>query len=415
MTTNLYYNKQIGKNLVSREDGADVWNDDNDGTHTDIHYVLNILGIKYKWTDSLNNSIPVVNVGSLHHRSDNFSNIIRKSANKYKKCIILSTQEPWQKDVIDKYLNLYDNIFLMDCSTNLEDKQYHERYMPFPFLFVKMFSLQQQQTHVFPHIDYDRQICLFNCLMANWRADKHILYSILGYTLSVTNKDEGRVSLVDENIVTYRAPTFDVGIEPILKYYREMDNDFCDFAVEGVSTFKDRLLDRDVEFRNNIRAHPRYVYDDSCISLICESMSGSSFKSEWDDVFNQPKLTNIDSRAYITEKSILPIMNKHPWITYGEVGFHSTMESYGILPHDELFNLGCDNQPDPVIRGYEVVQEIIKNDLDYYKEILSNPESDTRKKIERNNYVLFNMNSILWKQLKTQMETYLTKFKDYNG
>ena len=86
MTTNLYYNKQIGKNLVSRKDGADVWNDDNDGLHTDIHYVLNILGIKYKWTDSLNDSIPVVNVGSLHHRSDNFDNILWKSANKYKKC-----------------------------------------------------------------------------------------------------------------------------------------------------------------------------------------------------------------------------------------------------------------------------------------------------------------------------------------
>jgi hypothetical protein len=109
-------------------------------------------------------------------------------------------------------------------------------------------------------------------------------------------------------------------------------------------------------------------------------------------------------------------MNKHPWIVYGEAGFHKTLESFGILPHYELFDLdSIDDQPSPVIRGFEVVQQIIKEDIDYYKEIISNPESETRKIIERNNYVLFNMNSILWTQLRIQMETYLTKFKDYNG
>ena len=46
MPTRLYYNKQVGKNLIGRIDGADVWNDYQDGYQTDIHYVLNILGIK---------------------------------------------------------------------------------------------------------------------------------------------------------------------------------------------------------------------------------------------------------------------------------------------------------------------------------------------------------------------------------
>ena len=166
-------------NLITSEEGADVWNDDADLQHTDIQYVLNVLGIEYNWSNSLADSIPIINVGSLHHKSEQFNNIIEKSASTYKKCIILSTQEPWQKDVIDNVLETYTNIFLMDCSTHLEDKQYHERYMPFPFLFVKMFSLQQQLTHIFPHIKYDRQQFKFNCLMANWRADKHILYSVL--------------------------------------------------------------------------------------------------------------------------------------------------------------------------------------------------------------------------------------------
>ena len=108
-------------------------------------------------------------------------------------------------------------------------------------------------------------------------------------------------------------------------------------------------------------------------------------------------------------------MNKHPWIAYGECGFHATMESLGILPHDELFDLGFDTQSNPVIRAFEVAQEVDKHHLEYYKNIISDPNSETRKKIERNNYVLFNTNSILWKQLTNQMETYLTQFKDYNG
>ena len=414
MITTLYYNKQPNKNLITSEDGADVWNDEGGLRHTDIQYVLNVLGIKYKWSNSLEDSIPVVNVGSLHHKSEKFNSIIEKSASTYKKCIILSTQEPWQKDVIDNVLNTYSNIFLMDCSTHLEDKQYHERYMPFPFLLVKMFSLQQQQTHIFPHIEYNKQQFKFNCLMANWRIDKHILYSVLRHKLSSTNTLE-ELSLVEENVVTYKRPTIEVGIEPLIKSYREFDNDFCDFAVQGTISFEDRLLDNDVEYRNNIRAHPRHVYDSTCISLICESMSGSTFESSWDHIYNKPGIKNIDSRAYITEKSILPIMNKHPWIAYAECGFHATLESFGILPHDELFDLNFDTQGNPVIRAFEVAQEVDKYNLKQYKKIISDPNSETRKKIERNNYVLFNTNSILWKQLTNQMETYLTQFKDYNG
>jgi hypothetical protein len=403
-------------NLISKVDGADVWNDSIDGSlqHTDMHYILNTLGIKYKWSDKLDDSIPVVNIGSCHHRSGQFYNIISNAASTYKKVIILSTQEPWQKDIIDKYLDMYPNIFLMDCSTHLEDKQYHERYMPFPFLFIKMFSIQSQQTHVYPHINYSKQHQIFNCLMANWRADKHILYSVLRHTCS-TSDPQGDVSIAEENIVTYRKPTFDADIEPLVALYREMDNDFCDYAVAGVSTFQDRLLHDDVVFRNTVRAHPRHVYEETCISLICESMSGATYEDQWDHVYNIPGIRNIDSRAYITEKSILPIMNKHPWIVYGECNFHKTLDSLGILPHDELFDLGFDTQPNPVIRAFEIVQEVIKNDLEYYKKIIEDPNSDTRKKIERNNYVLFNTSSILWKQLKEQMEEYLTKFKDHNG
>jgi hypothetical protein len=412
MTTTLYYNNQPSNNLITREDGADVWND-TDGYHTDIQYVFNVLGIKYKWSEDLRDSIPVVNVGSLHHKSDQFNKIIKESAESYKKCIILSTQEPWQKDVIDKILETYSNIFLMDCSTHLEVEQYHERYMPFPFLLVKMFSLQQQQTHIFPHIRYNEQQFKFNCLMANWRADKHILYSVLRH-ISPSDTHEP-VSLVEKNIVTYKKPTSLVGIEPLIGLYREFDNDFCDFAVKGVGIFQDRLLDNDVEYRNNIRAHPIHVYESTCISLICESMSGATYQESWDHVSNKPGITNIDSRAYITEKSILPIMNKHPWLVYGECGFHATLESFGILPHDELFDLNFDTQGNPVIRAFEVAQEVDKYNLKQYKKIISDPNSETRKKIERNNYVLFNTNSILWKQLTNQMETYLTQFKDYNG
>ena len=68
-------------------------------------------------------------------------------------------------------------------------------------------------------------------------------------------------------------------------------------------------------------------------------MSGSTYEETWDSENKIAGIENIDSRAYITEKSILPIMNQHPWLVYGEANFHKTMETFGILPHDELFDL----------------------------------------------------------------------------
>tara|TARA_B100001559_G_C16231440_1_gene498068 strand:- start:246 stop:680 length:435 start_codon:yes stop_codon:yes gene_type:complete len=143
-------------------------------------------------------------------------------------------------------------------------------------------------------------------------------------------------------------------------------------------------------------------------------MSGSTYEETWDSENKIAGIENIDSRAYITEKSILPIMNKHPWLVYGEANFHKTMETFGILPHDELFDLGFDTQGNPIKRAFQVAEEVNKYDIDFYKNIISDPQSETRKKIEQNNYVLFNTNSILWNKLTKQMETYLTNFKDYN-
>ena len=105
----LYYNKYPYKNIVNREqDGVDVWNDlPNNPQDSSFYKVLNSLGIEYQWSDNPNDSIVIADVGSLHHRTPEFDRVIEHVANSYKKAIILSTQEPWQKDTIDKILGLY--------------------------------------------------------------------------------------------------------------------------------------------------------------------------------------------------------------------------------------------------------------------------------------------------------------------
>ena len=426
----VFFNKEPNKNIVSVKDGADVWNDivlpdGSQSNYTGIGDLFNALGLDFEWSDNQKDSIPFINVGSLSHRSSKFYKICEYANMKFDKAIILSTQEPWQKDILNKFLRTFENLFFMDCGTHLYDaQQYHKRYMPFPFLLTKFASLKSQITVVHPNICYTNQIKGFNCLMNNWRPDKHILFTTLKDTISKFNK-EGR-SLVDENIVTYRKILHNKNYTEFNFLNKEKeDRDFLRKLENGLHTFEDLELENEVYLKDTLgfmkerhfdctfRIIPEHVFNDTYFSLVCESFSGSSFIKKFNEIKQCYDIKYIDSRPYITEKTILPMINGHPWVSYAEIGFHNTMKELGFEIHDEIFNMSFDQVECNIVRA-DVLTTII-NTLSYdkLKNQIKNYNSETRQKILHNQNLLLNKNSRLWKELEYIMLKYLRTFNDF--
>jgi len=430
MTIKVFYNKEPNKNIVSAKDGVDVWHDIllSDGTQSDytgIGDILNTLGIDFEWSDNFKNSIPFINVGSLSHRSSKFYNICEYANINFDKAIILSTQEPWQKDILDKLLKKFENLFFMDCGTYLYDaQQYHKRYMPFPFLLVKFGSLKSQITVVHPNITYNNQIKAFNCLMNNWRTDKHILFTMLKNTISNFTHDAG--DLVEENMVTYRKRQNESS--PVnFSYLNKIDEDreFLRKLENGLHTFEDLQLENEVYLNDTLgfmknrhfdctfRIIPEHVFNDTYFSLVCESLSGSEFISKFNEVKQRYEIKYIDSRPYITEKTILPMLNGHPWISYAEIGYHNTMKEIGFEVHDELFDMSFDNIECLISRAHGLVTMVNNLDYSYIKTQVTDFKSETRQKILHNQNMLLNKNSRLWQELEYVMLNYIRIFNEF--
>lgn len=420
----VFFNKEPNKNIISAKDGAQVWNDiilpdGSQSDYTGIGDLFNALGLDYEWSDNQKESIPFINVGSLSHRSSKFYEICEYANKNFDKAIILSTQEPWQKDILNKFLKAFDNLFFMDNSTHLYDaQQYHKRYMPFPFHLTKFNSLKSQITIVYTNICYTNQIKAFNCLMFNWRPDKHILFTTLKDTISKFNKEGG--NLVDENIVTYRKILNNKNLTEFSYINKEKeDRDFLRKLENGLHTFEDIKLENEVflndtlgfmkdrHFDCTFRIIPEHVFNDTYFSLVCESFSGSDF------IKKSNKIKHIDSRPYLTEKTILPMLNGHPWISYAEIGFHKTMKELGFEIHDELFDMSFDELECPIERAQKLVSII--NDLDYefVKSQVADYKSETRQKVLHNQNLILNKKSKLWDELEYTMLKYLRIFNDF--
>jgi hypothetical protein len=417
----VFYNKEPNKNLVSHETGIDVWHDNIEGEntgYTSIGDMLNTLGIYFEWSKDIKDSIPFINVGSLSHKSKEFLQICEDASLNYEKAIILSTQEPWQKEYIDIFLDRFKNLFFMDTSTHLYiGERYHKRYLPFPFILLKFLSPRSQVNIIHPSISYDKPKYLFNCLMYNWRVDKHVLFTLLKHTISNIKDDAG--SLVDENIVTYKKLRQD--INPNFQYVNTIDHkqEVIENLENGLDTFEDISLEQEItlagkHFNSTFRSIPKYVFDDTCFSLVCESFSGSTFVNKFNEVKQKDDILFFDSRPLITEKSILPILNGHPWIVYGEINFHKTMKELGFQIHDELFDMEFDGVICPIVRAENLVHKINNgNDISDILKQLTDYKSITREKILHNQNLLLNKNSILHKELEFLMLNYIEDFYEF--
>ena len=417
MSFKLFYNIAPTKNTISNAEPNElsfIWNDnDNFGIslgRTDIHDMFDVLGMDYEWSESEKDSLVFVNVGSISHQSERFEQVVKETSEKYKKAIIYTSQEPWQLNYIEKILDKYENIILMDNSVPVEGKQLLDRYKPFPFMILRMLSIPSNIMMVYPQLNYNRIKQKFNCLLWNWRIEKHICLSYL---------KKKKIDI--NNVITYKKYNEDLiaqdnVIKRIEEFFKgwgsEHDEDkkqMMNYSKKLISSLEDLNLVDDIKLEpifpsinSSFRALPRCVYESTAFSLVCESFSGSS----WDFDENQQAYFK-DSQAFITEKTLFPLMNGHPWLTFGEHDFHKAMESYGFRVHDELFDMSFDSETNTLNRIEQITNIVKDTDLEFLSKSLIYNKSETHKKILHNKYQMFNKNSFLWKKLKLQFTKYM--------
>jgi len=424
MSFKLLYNFAPCKNLISNtnafdpvnhiEDLSFVWNDydnySNSQRITDIHNMFNVLGIDYTWSKQEDDSLAFINMGSIPHNSERYDNTVKYASETFKKPIIYSSQEPWQLNFIEKQLNKYDNIIMMDNAVPVDGKQYMDRYKPFPFMILRMLSLPSNIMMIYPDLNYMRIKQKFNCLLWNWRVEKHICYSYIRSknldkkNIITFNKPDS--NLIAQSNVTDRLNDFFIGWgsdkNPSVKEMQTYAGELLQNA-DNLKLRKDvKIIPDHPTINSNFRGLPKYVYEETAFSLVCESFCGSTY----DYAENQQTFYK-DSQAFITEKTLFPLMNGHPWITFGEHDFHKGMETYGFSVHDELFDLSFDNNPNSLERIDNITDIVEDIDLEFIKEQVGNRNSETHKKIRHNKYQMFNKNSFLWKKLKLQFIKYM--------
>ena len=401
MKIKLFYNKEPYQNILTKQEhGVDVWNDlPNNINDSSFYKILNILGIEYEWSNDPDNSIVVADIGSLQHNTQQFEDTIQFVANRYNKAIIFSSQEPWQKDIIDKISEYYPNIFLSDTHMPLKgDKIYHERYIPFPSFIPSIVNIEQNIIVKWPDIDYKQNMHLFNCLMFNWRPDKHLLRTILRYL-----KLEG-----PQHFTTFRLPekvTTDHKNRLITLLQDAPNQKIIDIALDGLENFTNQEPPENIEvslqpynrtFDETFRVWPKYFMDTSVFSLVCESFSG----------------TLDQSGPYISEKSLYPLLNGHPMLAFAEQNFHSYLTDYGFELHNEIFDYTFDSIKSPSNRALHLLNQFKNTDWGILEQKVNPYNSTTRQICRHNQYLLNNRSSKLWKKLEHNMKTNLQRYLD---
>ena len=418
-TIKILYKDIPGQNLVSSSMGTRVWNRGGADKNSFLP-LLDLLGMSYTFSTD-KDSIPIVDIGSLDPGSTKFYDICDKVSNDYKKSIVVTTQEPWTVENINTLTEKYSNIMFVDSSTP-SDQIVNNRYAGFPAFLCRSLSPRLHITLCSgDDIDYSSPYKLYSCLLARWKFEKHLMFSLLSYN-----------NLLNDGFVTYRS-LFDVEDDELTQKHllseQQIKNfeDSVDFVLQsfsekvrhhaklGIRNFTKHTLGNDLYidegqhwnqssnlkwFYPIVRGQPRYIFERSCFSLICETFSSFEDKNF--------------RKAYISEKTMVPIMNGHPWLVYGDVDFYSTMQHYGFEVHDELFDLGYDSEDNNTARLKGIEKNMLRLNFDAVREFTTNLSSETHKRIRHNRYNTFNTGSTLWCNLRKDMNQIFERFRNLN-
>lgn len=149
-----------------------------------IHDMMSILGIKYKWTNNINDpkAIAIIEVDS--PESKTLHKIIGIASKKFKKCIVVSTTEAPTFETISIIPDIkkqFPNVLLLFLG-NPKLNFSSSNIIFYPFFLIKPFVFDMTvETHNFRDCNYltSKKDYLFNHMSRMWSRDKyHTHYTI---------------------------------------------------------------------------------------------------------------------------------------------------------------------------------------------------------------------------------------------
>lgn len=402
MKIKVFYNNDPGERINHELYSDKTW---EFYPFSSFHHVLNTLGIDYEWSNNKKDSVKILDIGSfaVEKNLDKLEEMIQIYLNEFGKVILYTAQEPILRQDIIYLLDKYDNLFVMDI--RYSENPFHKRYIPFPFLFVRLMNNFLDVTELTPHIqlsNYDTKLHDFHNLKARWTPDKFATQYYL---------NDG--PLGNNNLITYQRPE-NFGVSSLnsphathlddIKRLRMSVYNFFDFNESPVSRkymnyVYDFLMNHptvalqpDKPYNIRYRYHPQYIYDETYYSLISENFN---LEVATDEI----SIEEIENNFYISEKTIYPIMQGHPFKVIGNPGNNYMLEQLGFKLFDEILDYDYDLIYYPVERIKQAVKSCEAFDRGqyqkHYKEIVN--------KILYNQKHLMNINSPLWENLKLKM------------
>jgi len=354
-----------------------------------FHDILNELSIPWEWTDDPKQGIVVTEIEST--APENIPLFLDYFDQKFDKYIVLSMTEPRYTFVSDKQHDVfkrYPNAFFMDVSsaTTCDFSLNQKKYLQFPFFIFRCTSstINGMLCHGEHQMEKpESKLYDFNHLSYNCRFEKFVSHYHLHEKYKLTNclfTYRPQLGTANESIrdaIMFHGEKYNIDPATIHDMIRKLDDE----------PFEELTLPEDTMFNSNLRQHPVELYEDTCISLITESY-------HHDDVF------------FITEKTIQPIMNSHPFIVNGSTGFNQFLSDQGFALYDELFDYSFDSMPSMVNRA----DFIAKQAANFDRSVLIDNITTVVHKVQHNKNLLTNRNSVVFLKYRELMLEYIDRY-----
>jgi len=352
---------------------------------TSIHNILDTCGLDYEWTDKEEEGIVFLDFGSRNIKD--LEPFIEKYGNIYKKCVVFSSQEPlFVQDKDYDILEKYPNVIISDNMIPIYDNT-HERHCSIHYFASRHVNNELNEITIYPWQNFEKKDrrYRFNNLKSRWTPDKFLMQ----YLLEQNN-------LIKNNLVTYRPPAnlTEDNIRKVKEMLRKgEDLSFLDYLKEckesQIENDKLEIVGIDGRRTPVVRYHPPEVYNECYFSLISENVNSADF-------------------VWLSDKTLYPILNGHPFIVFGNHGLHIELEAIGFRLFENIFNYDFDTEYLPLVRAEDIINQCKefnrKEYVSMHKEILEISLHN------RKNFA--NTNSRLWQVVRKQVERLIEKYND---
>ena len=353
-------------------------------------HILNGLGFNVLWTKDPEQGVVFVDVDSSSiHVMDQIADIASK---KFKKFILSSLTEPRIVQLTEsKLLDKYPNMLYLDICYPISEASIatrHPRHCGFPVFIPRVLSMACNYVKMHPAVNLREPLKgnMFNHLSFNWRKEKFVLHYFLmkngieDIVFSFKHLSKDRYPVERDGILNHLARSELLTVEEKQDILKEIN--------PATSMFSDISLNNDTPFSVHLRQHPRWLYDESYVSLIAES-------------------NHDDESGFITEKILQPMLNQHPVIILGSCGnFNSALQRLGFAIHDELIDFSFDQHRSLMDRGKVLVNQIKDLNKEKYFENINT----VTEKVHHNFNLLMNKRSVLYDILYDRMDEIINRY-----